>query len=313
MGQIYNSDSIALSGTGSEAPTTFEVGDVESLPAGSEPTVSFDEGADGVQVVSFGIPEGQPGVDGEPGPANMLTVGEVATLPAGEPASAEITGEAPGQTLNLSIPQGPAGGPPNTLTIGTVKTLPAGEEATVEITGDAPNQTINFGIPQGNDGAIGLPLAGEPGSTALMQVINGDNTVAPGGGIAGSRLVYAGLLVDGSVMTASNTVAGTWKVWGVLASTEQSATTVTLMARTDGTTLLTPTAMLESARMSANVRNCQYNYPGITAALDCEILVNGQWHPFTAMTSDHTSYGPIIYRNAKAGMYGEIKPYQKTE
>ncbi|MEE4406748.1 hypothetical protein [Enterobacter mori] len=44
---------------------------------------------------------------------------------------------------------------------------------------------------------MGFPLAGMPGSTALMQVINGDTTVAPGGGIVGSRLAYAGLLNDG--------------------------------------------------------------------------------------------------------------------
>jgi hypothetical protein len=268
MGQIYNSDSIAMGSSGEV--TAFVAGEVESLPPGSEPTVSFDEGTDGVQIVNFGIPEGKPGTDGDPGPANTLTVGEVTTLPAGELASAEITGEAPEQVLNL-------------------------------------------GIPQGNDGAVGFPLAGGPGSTALMQVINGDSTSAPGGGVAGSRLAYAGLLPDGTLMVASNTASGTWAIWGVLASKEQSATTVTLMARTDGTTQLTPTAMLESAGLAANVRNCRYSYPAGKADVDCEILVNDRWHPFTATASDRTSWGPIIYRNAKAGMYGEIKPYQETE
>ncbi|SUI82152.1 Prophage tail fibre N-terminal [Serratia quinivorans] len=210
-------------------------------------------------------------------------------------------------------PQGSSGAPPNTLTVGTVSTLGPGEDATVEITGDAPNQMINFGIPQGNDGAVGLPLAGGPGSTALMQVTNGTYTAAPDSAVSGSKLAYAGLLSDGTVMVASNLASGTWAVWGVLASAEQSATTVTVMARTDGTTLLTPTAMLESARLGTHVRNCKYCYPGVTAAFDCEILVNGQWHPFTAMASDRTSYGPIIYWNARAGMYGEIKPYQETE
>ncbi|MDY3569008.1 hypothetical protein [Enterobacter hormaechei] len=81
MGQIYNSDSIALSGTGNGEPTTFEAGDVESLPAGSEPTVSFDVGADGVQVVNFGIPEGQPGSDGDPGPANTLILARLPPYP----------------------------------------------------------------------------------------------------------------------------------------------------------------------------------------------------------------------------------------
>ena len=103
-------------------------------------------------------------------------------------------------------------------------------------------------------------------------------------------------------MVSSNLVSGSWAVWGVLASEEQSATTVT-----------TPTLMLERTRLAANVRNFRYSYPGIKFSVDCEILVNGQWHPFTVMESDRTFYGPITYRNAKAGMYGEIKPYQETE
>jgi hypothetical protein len=124
--------------------------------------------------------------------------------------SAGVDGER--GTQGETGPQGPSGAPPNTLTVGTVNTLGPGEYATVEIIGDSPSQTINFGIPQGNDGAVGLPLAGGPGSTALMQVTNGTYTAAPDSAVSGSKLAYAGLLSDGTVMVASNLVSGTWAV-----------------------------------------------------------------------------------------------------
>ncbi|EKC9955558.1 hypothetical protein OQO23_004451 [Salmonella enterica] len=44
-----------------------------------------------------------------PGPANTLTIGTVTTLEAGASATAEITGDAPEQVLNLGIPQGKDG------------------------------------------------------------------------------------------------------------------------------------------------------------------------------------------------------------
>lgn len=46
---------------------------------------------------------------GDPGPPNELTVGTVQTGAAGTDAAAEIRGEAPDQTLHLTIPRGDAG------------------------------------------------------------------------------------------------------------------------------------------------------------------------------------------------------------
>src|SRR5690606_21388486 len=54
-------------------------------------------------------PQGEPGADGadgEPGPPNTLSIG---TVDSGETAAATITGDAPNQTLNLTLPQGPQG------------------------------------------------------------------------------------------------------------------------------------------------------------------------------------------------------------
>ncbi|SUW63307.1 Prophage tail fibre N-terminal [Buttiauxella agrestis] len=49
------------------------------------------------------------GEDGEPGPANILNIGTITTLPAGSAATAEIIGDSPEQSLNLGIPQGQEG------------------------------------------------------------------------------------------------------------------------------------------------------------------------------------------------------------
>ncbi|EYB69040.1 hypothetical protein DEIPH_ctg011orf0003 [Deinococcus phoenicis] len=46
---------------------------------------------------------------GEPGPASTLSIGTVTTGAAGSAASASLTGAAPNQTLNLTLPAGPAG------------------------------------------------------------------------------------------------------------------------------------------------------------------------------------------------------------
>lgn len=50
--------------------------------------------------------ENLPGATGDAGPANTLTIGTVTT---GSPAAATITGTAPNQVLNLTIPQGDPG------------------------------------------------------------------------------------------------------------------------------------------------------------------------------------------------------------
>ena len=56
-----------------------------------------------------------------PGPPTTLSIGEVATLPPSSPATAQITGEPPSQTLTLGIPRGDVGpastvpGPPGAV------------------------------------------------------------------------------------------------------------------------------------------------------------------------------------------------------
>lgn len=66
--------------------------------------------------------QGEVGETGEAGPANTLSIGTVTTGTAGSSASASVTGTAPTQSLNLTIPRGDTGsqgiqgiqGPPGT-------------------------------------------------------------------------------------------------------------------------------------------------------------------------------------------------------
>lgn len=119
------------------------------------------------QVITVSVP-GIQGPAGDTGPANTLTIGTVTTGAAGSNASATITGTAPNQALNLTIPRGNTGsaGPANTLAIGTVTTGAAGSSATATITGTAPNQTLNLTIPQGQQGPVG---AGAPDATTTTK------------------------------------------------------------------------------------------------------------------------------------------------
>lgn len=50
--------------------------------------------------------KGKDGINGEPGPSNVLNIG---TVESGEEASATITGDSPRQTLNLVLPKGKTG------------------------------------------------------------------------------------------------------------------------------------------------------------------------------------------------------------
>lgn len=63
-----------------------------------------DQGPDGQQGIAG--PSGPKGDQGIAGPANTLSIG---TVSSGSTASATITGNAPQQTLNLVLPQGPKG------------------------------------------------------------------------------------------------------------------------------------------------------------------------------------------------------------
>lgn len=86
---------------------------------------------------------------GDVGTPNTLTIG---TVEEGE-ADAEIIGDAPNQTLNLTIPKGDTGdtGPPPNITIGTVEE----GDAAATLIGTSPNYFLNLTLPRGLQGLTG--------------------------------------------------------------------------------------------------------------------------------------------------------------
>jgi hypothetical protein len=185
---------IVAAGAGAD----YVAGPVNTLPPGSPATVVIDNSVS-PPTISFGIPSGAQGPIGASGPVgpvgplgpagppNSLTIGIVTTGAAGSAAAATITGAAPNQTLNLTIPtgaQGPVGaigpaGPANTLAIGVVTTGAPGSAAAATITGAAPNQTLNLAIPAGIQGPQGIQgIQGPPGSAGTIladdSLVTGD-------------------------------------------------------------------------------------------------------------------------------------------
>ena len=95
--------------------------------------------------------KGEKGDTGATGPANTLSIGTVTTGEPGTAAAATITGEAPTQTLNLTIPRGDPG--PGS---GTVKS----------VNGQTPDSSGAVTIPAATASAAGLMAAADKAAIA---------------------------------------------------------------------------------------------------------------------------------------------------
>jgi|GEM_PF-5314915 len=104
---------------------------------------------------------------GPPGPANVLTIGDVETLETGEPATATISGTAPNQVLDLGLPKGDTG-TAATVTVGSTTTGAPGSDAEVANSGTSSAAVFDFTIPAGVNATIeiGDVTTGAPGSAA---------------------------------------------------------------------------------------------------------------------------------------------------
>lgn len=121
---------------------------------------------------------GDTGPQGDTGPANTLSIG---TVTNGEEASAEITGEAPNQTLNLVLPQGIKGDTGDDGFSPTVTSSKSGKTTTLTITD--VNGTSTATILDGEDGPT---YTAGSGIDITNNVISNTQTSAQWGNITGT-------------------------------------------------------------------------------------------------------------------------------
>ncbi len=109
-GGLPNPETVNLRGAQGEA-ATVQVGQVTTLPAGSQATVT-NSGTNQAAVLNFGIPTGATGAagtNGTDGAAATIEVGEVTTGAAGTQASVTNSGTTSAAVLDFTIPQGADG------------------------------------------------------------------------------------------------------------------------------------------------------------------------------------------------------------
>ena len=172
---------------GKDGAATVQIGTVTTGAAGSQASVT-NVGADNAAILNFTIPRGDTGAQGVPGPsgadgkdgtpgaAATVSVGQVATLPAGSQATVTNVGDETAAVFNFGIPSGAQGeagrdgingtdgkdGVAATIQVGTVTTGAAGSEAVVTNAGTENAAILDFTIPRGAQGERGIQ--GEPGA-----------------------------------------------------------------------------------------------------------------------------------------------------
>jgi len=115
-------------------------------------------------------PKGDAGPTGNTGPANTLSVGTVTTGAAGSNAAATITGTAPAQTLNLTIPRGNTGvGAVSETVNGTVVTAGTAVAVTFAKTYSAVPNVVP--VITGDVNTIVIPIIGTITQTGCSVVV----------------------------------------------------------------------------------------------------------------------------------------------
>lgn len=179
--------------TGDTGPTgpanSLSIGTVTTGAAGSSASATIT-GTAPDQTLDLAIPRGDKGDKGDTGdtgatgatgPANTLTIGTVTTGAEGDPAAATITGDAPNQTLSLTLPVGATGA--------TGPQGPAGEQTT-----DA--SLLTSGTLADARLSSNVALEDTANTFSQNQTLNGTNNVAPNQTAASDASLMTRSLVD---------------------------------------------------------------------------------------------------------------------
>jgi len=224
-------DAVKVNGGGPAGGVSYpsllvQVGTVTNLPTGSTPTVT-NTGVNDTAVLNFGLPQGPAGANGTngtngtAGPANTLSIGTVTT---GATPSASITGAAPAQTLNLTIPQaGLLSSAKTTLTgNGTLKTFTVSglkssdpNHVIVAINGVTQEPTIDYLVNQGA-GTITFASAIPNGAKIVVIALglyspatqrDPDNSIHAFALNTAGTFSYYGLLLNSDIPTTGSAAA----------------------------------------------------------------------------------------------------------
>lgn len=135
---------------------------------GNQATVTFAENQATVTAI---------GGVGPPGPANVLTIGDVTAVAFGGPAAVRINGAAPTQELEFDLPRG-AQGPPGTIEVVKVNTGAPGSSVAIVNVGTPEAAKLEITIPRGDVGKQGdkgwSPLFAvvEDGARRVLRVVD---------------------------------------------------------------------------------------------------------------------------------------------
>lgn len=154
-----------------------------------------------------------------------------------------------------------------------------------------------------------VPVLNSPGDRGFFIMAGTSSASIAGVFVAGSKLTPAGVTGDGAVVfNGVGIIPGTWQLRGYIAASNTAPNTASEFVRVDGTPEMPLQTILASADQQSLVRGCAYASADGTS-INCEVYANKRWWPFTANRSDSAYWGSVIYTNAVAGQYGDVKPY----